>query len=388
MEDRNEVIERYFNLGYEQKEILSCLLLIHDENLSSRQLRRILARRGLTRRKHVSNLSTVVNRIERELQCSGRNIGYRSMWQRLVVDHDLVVAKETLRHALRILDPEGVDERLRHRLQRRQYKGRGPNFLWHIDGFDKLKPYGFCIHGGIDGYSRRILWLEVGISNNEPAFIAKYFVDCVKAAGGTARIVRADLGTENTYVAGIQRFLRNDSCDSYSKDKNFMYGRSVSNQRIEAWWSQLRRRCASWWMEHFKELRESGLYCDSNPVHVDCLRFCYMDLIRDELHRFARLWNNHRIRPSINCESPSGRPDLLYYLPEVSATQNFLVPIDNDDVIMCEEELCDMNCTSSCSKEFCQLANIIMNEESLMLPKDPMEARNLYLSLINHIDNL
>ncbi|KAK2550388.1 hypothetical protein P5673_028901 [Acropora cervicornis] len=111
------------------------------------------------------------------------------MWQRLVVNHDLVVAKESVRHALRILDPEGVDERLRHRLQRRQYKRRGPNFLRHIEGFDKLKPYGFCIHGGIDGYSRRILWLEAGISNNEPAFIAKYFVDCVKAAGGTARIV-------------------------------------------------------------------------------------------------------------------------------------------------------------------------------------------------------
>ena len=125
------------------------------------------------------------------------------MWQRLVVDHSLVVAKETIRHALRILDPEGVDERLRHRLQRRQYKGKGPNSLWHIDGFDKLKPYGFWIHGGIDGYSRRILWLEVGISNNEPAFIAKYFVDCVKAVGGTARIVRADFGTENTYVACI-----------------------------------------------------------------------------------------------------------------------------------------------------------------------------------------
>ena len=68
--------------------------------------------------------------------------------------------------------------------------------------------------------------------------------------------------------------------------------------------------------------------------------------------------------------------------------QNFLVPIDNDDVILCEEELCDMNCTSSCSKEFCQLANIILNEENLMLRKDPMEERNLYLSLIDHIDNL
>ena len=119
MEDRNELIEHYCNQGYQQKEILSCLLLIHDQKLSSRQLTRILARRGLTRRKEASDLSTVINHIERELQFSGRNVGYRSMWQRLVVDHGLVVAKETVRHALRILDPEGVDERLRHRLQRR-----------------------------------------------------------------------------------------------------------------------------------------------------------------------------------------------------------------------------------------------------------------------------
>lgn len=26
-----------------------------------------------------------------------------------------------------------------------------PNFLWHIDGYDELKPYGFAIHGCIDG---------------------------------------------------------------------------------------------------------------------------------------------------------------------------------------------------------------------------------------------
>ena len=28
---------------------------------------------------------------------------------------------------------------------------QGPNFLWHIDGYDTLKAYGFAIHGCIDG---------------------------------------------------------------------------------------------------------------------------------------------------------------------------------------------------------------------------------------------
>jgi hypothetical protein len=35
----------------------------------------------------------------------------------------------------------------------------GPNFAWHADGYDKLKPYGFPIHGCIDGFSRRLIWL-------------------------------------------------------------------------------------------------------------------------------------------------------------------------------------------------------------------------------------
>ena len=28
---------------------------------------------------------------------------------------------------------------------------QGPNWLWHIDRYDKRKPYGFAIHGAIDG---------------------------------------------------------------------------------------------------------------------------------------------------------------------------------------------------------------------------------------------
>ena len=33
--------------------------------------------------------------------------------------------------------------------------------MWHIDGWDKLKPYGFAVHGAMDGYSRKLLWLKV-----------------------------------------------------------------------------------------------------------------------------------------------------------------------------------------------------------------------------------
>ena len=134
----------------------------------------------------------------------------------------------------RIIDPNGVDRRLRHRLQRRQYKGRRPNFLWHIDGYDKLKPFGFSFHGCIDGYSGRIMWVEVGMSNNDPTVVARYFVKCIIEMGGTARIVRADCGTENSHVAAIQRFLRNNSDDSFRAEKSEETAFSMSKINFNA----------------------------------------------------------------------------------------------------------------------------------------------------------
>lgn len=49
----------------------------------------------------------------------------------------------------------------------RKYCVEGFNYIWYMDGYDKLKLFGFCVYGVIDGYSRRILWFEVGIINND-----------------------------------------------------------------------------------------------------------------------------------------------------------------------------------------------------------------------------
>ena len=112
--------------------------------------------------------------------------------------------------------------------------------MWNLDGYDKLKPFGFPIHGAIDGYSRRILWLRVTCANSDPQVIAGFHIQCIKqigGGGGVPKVIRGDNGTENSTVAGIQRFLRRHSTDALSGTESFMYGRSVASQRIEAWWS-------------------------------------------------------------------------------------------------------------------------------------------------------
>jgi hypothetical protein len=61
-----------------------------------------------------------------------------------------------VRQIVKAMYPDGVNLRVRRRLRRRIYVNRGPNFITHIDGYDKLKHFGISIHG----YSRKVLWLR------------------------------------------------------------------------------------------------------------------------------------------------------------------------------------------------------------------------------------
>ena len=67
------------------------------------------------------------------------------MWRRLVNDHHVRVPRDRVLHIMREIDPEGVRRHKAHMLVRRRYYTCGPNYVWHVDGYDKLKPYGFCI---------------------------------------------------------------------------------------------------------------------------------------------------------------------------------------------------------------------------------------------------
>ena len=132
----------------------------------------------------------------------------------LLRESGFVVDRETVRMGIKAIDPEGVDSRSKRRLIRRIYRTRGPNHLIHIDGYDKLKPYGFAVHGAIDGYSRRILWLNVGVTNNDPKVMAHFYLSLVKSRNSTPRCIRSDFGTENYVICGLQRYFRRNGGDS------------------------------------------------------------------------------------------------------------------------------------------------------------------------------
>ena len=109
---------------------------------------------GLRRRNTNSDDGEIYQAIEQELDGPGGMRGYRAMWHTLHMDYGIQAPRRKVERILRQVDPEGTA----HALRRRMYTNPGPNFAWHVDGYDKLKPYGFPIHGAVDGFSRRVMW--------------------------------------------------------------------------------------------------------------------------------------------------------------------------------------------------------------------------------------
>lgn len=275
-----ELIKFYYSLGLQQAEIVSCLAINHGIFISERNLRRKLQQLNLYRRKNYSDILTVVKFLEEAKKTHNQLHGYK--WMHLkCLQSNLTVTQENVRILQQIIDPEGVSFRSRRRLRRRQYYNKGPNYLWHMDCYDKLKPFGICISGCIDGFSRRIIWLEAGRNSNNPKVIAKYYLDSIKAVGGCPRMLRADMGTENVLVEDIQCILKSEAILDPLQDKApaFIYGTSPANQRIEAWWAILRKHHAQFWLNVFNYLKDNGHFSGSF-VDKSLIQFCFLKLIQ------------------------------------------------------------------------------------------------------------
>ena len=383
---REDLIKHYFLSGYSYEEIRNTLESVHDIQLSIRQINRILRTLGLYRRRNHISPREALQAVSVELNSSASCFGYRLMHQKLRTE-GVNIDRETVRIALQILDPEGVEQRSRRRFRRRKYTSKGPNHIWHLDGYDKLKPFGLAIHGAIDGYSRKILWLEVGSSNNNPRIVASYFVHTIRQLQLIPRCIRVDRGSENVVIGGIQRFLRQSQTHQEENDMSFRYGPSTRNQRIESWWSVFRRNRCTWWINFFKDLCDETIFDPSIHYHVNFLRFCFIGLVQTELDQTKQLWNNHRIRKNRNAESPAGRPNVLFFTPDLSGGEECKLQLNNIDA-NAATEMVDEPYLFGCSDETVQFALIIMQENDLSLPKDTVEAKYLLLLLIREIDDM
>ena len=203
--DRADIVHDMFENGLKYREIRHVLSDRYGVDVSRRHLKRIQGTLGLKRRNY-SDIDSVIRFIRNEIRQSGQHHVYRMMAVRCK-ENGLSVRIEDVRQILLHLDLEGVSMRRARSICRRAYYAAGPNYIWHLDGYDKLKPFGLCISGCICGLSRRLIWLNVYYTKNDPRVIGGYYLEAVKRNSGCPHFVRGDYGTENGHVRNFQIFL-------------------------------------------------------------------------------------------------------------------------------------------------------------------------------------
>lgn len=148
----------------------------------------------------------------------------------------------------RTLVPDAIERRIRNMQRHRgEYIVPGPNFIWSLDGYMKLAPYGIEVYAAIDAYSRYIIWIYVGVSARTAVSVLRQYLDTVKLFGQQPRFVRSDHGVETVLLASAHHQLHQAAEPDLEFQNCYLYGTSTTNQRIESWWNQLSKNLLFRW---------------------------------------------------------------------------------------------------------------------------------------------
>ena len=200
---------------------------------------------------------------------------------------NIFVTRKRVQDSLLRVSPHGSNSRRSTTINRRVYCVPSPNFLWHIDGLHCLIRWKIVIHGGIDGFSRRIVFLHAS-SNNRAETVLELFLHATRDLGWPLR-VRSDKGGENVDVARAMLQKRGTG-------RSHITGSSVHNQRIERLWRDVFHCVGHSYYAMFYDLEDCGYLDPDNDADLFAIHYVFLPRINRLLCQFSNGWNNHALR--------------------------------------------------------------------------------------------
>jgi hypothetical protein len=143
------------------------------------------------------------------------------------------------------------------------------------------------IHGGIDGYSRVVVFLSSS-NNNRADTVQELFEKAVDCYGLPSRI-RSDKGGENV---GVSLFMLSHP-DREPGRGSMIVRKSVHNQWIERLWRDLFYQVVCLFYHLFYHLESCEVLDPNNNVHIFALHYVFIPRINQCLNQFIQSWNAH-----------------------------------------------------------------------------------------------
>ena len=189
--------------------------------------------------------------------------------------------------------------------------------------------YGIWIHGCVEGFSRRIVWLEAH-NNKRARTVRKIFERARQRFNAHPERVRCDKGRENVGIMFLM-YLYNQNRIS----KPVLAGRSIHNTRIERLWWDVHRVVGSRFKNIFESLKYSGELDLDDPLDLWVLHTIFLPIINRSLRTFQTTWDFHR---SASAQEKSPHRLYLEGLALQSVDGRFTEPVGNDYAIDPNEE--------------------------------------------------
>lgn len=263
--------------------------------ISRSTLYRRMEEEGISQDSKYSDINDAdLDRMVTEIKQNYPNDGERLLTGHLAA-RGIIIPRAKLRASIHRVDPINTALRRSVTVRRRVYNVKGPNVLWHIDGNHKLIKWRFVIFGGIDGFSRTVVFLKCSNNNRANSMLAAFY-EGVSNYGLPSRI-RTDLGGENV---DVWRFM----IEEHSDLSAVITGASTHNQRIERLWRDVFRSVGVLFHDTFCKLEDDGYLDPLNEVDLFCLHFIFKPRINAALDSFTESWNNHSIS-SVNSMTPN-----------------------------------------------------------------------------------
>ena len=162
-----DMVELLSICGYAWTEVANAL------QVSRTTLWRRLRELGLQLKRFTEISDDKLDSIMKQIQRENPNCGQQLMCGYLR-DRCVHVPRHRLRENVVRTDPVRRLVRWHQVVSRRTYSVRRSNSLWHIDGHHSLIRWRMVVHGGIDGYSRMVVYIGCS-TNNRSLTVYKLF---------------------------------------------------------------------------------------------------------------------------------------------------------------------------------------------------------------------
>ena len=281
-------------------------------------------RRDVTQQQQQDQRQATAQQVRKALsEGTERNYGRSLLTTALRQHHSHRARHSHIGAELKLQDPASSTARQpgqSKRKRRNEFITHGPDYVWSIDGHDKLRNWDILIYACIDGYSRRIIWIHVGLTNRAQIAVARQYLDVLTTDRWCPRLIRSDRGQEVVLLAdahlrlfreaAIERDrITDEAAAAVPLSQCFLFGPSTANQRIESFWRKLRSSQTTQWSTFFKYMEDEGFWVGDQVADRVVFLFVFIPILRHEISRYVDTHNAHRIRKQKN------RPNHIHGIP-------------------------------------------------------------------------